>query len=367
MQQKTSPPQVKAFTLMIQRGLRIKRAPAVLHSTRLISGSFALPVNKTLEVLKATNANFDGLFSHSALDQLWFKQGNQLIQNLNQYLIQATNLEDKPYTLPELVAATINKPDLYHIHKNASKLHNLQQYFENLRPLQQQGGFFEVVRPNALSLLETPQGASFGNVPTDEVLLDWINHSFGSVVEFRTLLINTAKAIKGDGSVWLVAELTIGQNYLNRGSNNAAISGFTSTPAFHNLAIVVTYNGGTIDDSERSGQIKRMKSMLQGEIEDGAKVEEELEEGEAQQEKSINESDVAGALKLGTVEEAELETSYLNKKLIPALSIDASPRTYLLDYGVFGKQKYLENCWECIDWDVVLRRLPKRSKQAISV
>lgn len=143
--------------------------------------------------------------------------------------------------------------------------------------------------------------------------------------------------------------------------------GFTSTPAFHNLAIVVTYNGGTIDDSERSGQIKRMKSMLQGEIEDGAKVEEELEEGEAQQEKSINESDVAGALKLGTVEEAELETSYLNKKLIPALSIDASPRTYLLDYGVFGKQKYLENCWECIDWDVVLRRLPKRSKQAISV
>lgn len=215
--------------------------------------------------------------------------------------------------------------------------------------------------------METPQGASFGNVPTDEVLLDWINHSFGSVVEFRTLLINTAKAIKGDGSVWLVAELTIGQNYLNRGSNNAAISGFTSTPAFHNLAIVVTYNGGTIDDSERSGQIKRMKSMLQGEIEDGAKVEEELEEGEAQQEKSINESDVAGALKLGTVEEAELETSYLNKKLIPALSIDASPRTYLLDYGVFGKQKYLENCWECIDWDVVLRRLPKRSKQAISV
>ncbi|CAL1206375.1 unnamed protein product [Candida parapsilosis] len=311
---------------MIQRGLRIKRAPAVLHSTRSISGSFALPVNKTLEVLKATNANFDGLFSHSALDQLWFKQGNQLIQNLNQYLIQATNLEDKPYTLPELV-----------------------------------------VRPNASSLLETPQGASFGNVPTDEVLLDWINHSFGSVVEFRTLLINTAKAIKGDGSVWLVAESTIGQNYLNRGSNNAAISGFTSTPAFHNLAIVVTYNGGTIDDSERSGQIKRMKSMLQGEIEDGAKVEEELEEGEAQQEKSINESDVAGALKLGTVEEAELETSYLNKKLIPALSIDASPRTYLLDYGVFGKQKYLENCWECIDWDVVLRRLPKRSKQAISV
>lgn len=101
-----------------------------LHFTRSISGSFSLPVNKTLEVLKATDADFEGLFSHSALDQLWFKQGNQLIQNLNQHLIQATNLEDKSYTLPELVAATINKPELYHIHKNASKLHNLQQFLK---------------------------------------------------------------------------------------------------------------------------------------------------------------------------------------------------------------------------------------------
>ena len=343
--------------------LTVKRIPVGLYFTRSVSTSFSLPVNKTLEVLKATDANFEGLFSHSALDQLWFKQGNQLIQNLNQYLIQAANLEDKSYTLPELVAATINKPELYHIHKNASKLHNLQQFFENLRPLQQ-GAPFEIVKPDALSLLETPNGSSFGNIPTDEVLLDWINHSFGSVVEFRTLLINTARAIKGDGSVWLVAELTVGQNYLNRGSG-VALSGFTSTPAFHNLAIVVTYNGGTVDDSERSGQIRRMKSMLQ-ENEAQPKSEEEVEEDEAKNEKSETELD-ENALKLGTAEQAELETSYLNKKLIPALSIDASPRNYLIDYGVFGKQKYLENCWECIDWDVVLRRLPPRSKQAITV
>lgn len=350
---------------MLHRSLTAKRIPVTLHFTRSISGSFSLPVNKTLEVLKATDADFEGLFSHSALDQLWFKQGNQLIQNLNQHLIQATNLEDKSYTLLELVAATINKPELYHIHKNASKLHSLQQFFENLRPLQQQAPF-EIVRPNALSLLETPNGDFFGNVPTDEILLDWINHSFGSVVEFRTLLINTAKAIKGDGSVWLVAELTVGLNYLNRGSSGA-ISGFTSTPAFHNLAIVVTYNGGTVDDSERSGQIKRMKSMLQSENEEEVKAkEDELEEAEVVEKKSTVESD-ANALKLGTVEQAELETSYLNKKLIPALTIDASPRSYLLDYGVFGKQQYLENCWECIDWDVVLRRLPQRSKQAITV
>ncbi|KAI5968395.1 hypothetical protein CANMA_002386 [Candida margitis] len=349
---------------MLHRSLTTKRIPVGLQFTRSISGSFSLPVNKTLEVLKATNANFEGLFSHSALDQLWFKQGNQLIQNLNQHMIQASNLEDKSYTLPELVAATINKPELYHIHKNASKLHNLHQFFENLRPLQQQVPF-ETVRPNASSLLETPNGDSFDNVPTDEVLLDWINHSFGSVVEFRTLLINTAKAIKGDGSVWLVAESTIGQNYLNRGPGSGAISGFTSTPTFHNLAIVVTYNGGTVDDSERSGQIRRIKSMLQGEGE-GNPAEDDVEESDVKEEK-VNEEFEPNALKLGTAEQAELETSYLNKKLIPALSIDASPRNYLLDYGVFGKQKYLENCWECIDWDVVLRRLPNRSKQAITV
>ncbi|KAI5963386.1 hypothetical protein KGF57_001264 [Candida theae] len=334
------------------QSLKAKRTALARH-IRPISTSFSLPINKTLEVLKATDANFEGLFSHSALDQLWFKQGNQLIQNLNQHLIQASNLEDKAYTLPELVAATINKPELYHIHKNASKLHNLHQFFENLRPLQSSAPF-EITRPSASSLLETPNGGNFGNTPTDEVLLDWINHSFGSVVEFRTLLINTAKAIKGDGSVWLVAESTVGQNYLNRGS---AFSGFTSTPAFHNLAIVVTYNGGTVDDSERSGQIRRMKSVLEG----------EATENEEERDVTSKDDGSNDALKLGTAEQADLESSYLNKKLIPALTIDASPRNYLVDYGVFGKQKYLENCWECIDWDVVLRRLPPRSKQAISV
>ncbi|KAI3405047.2 hypothetical protein KGF56_002132 [Candida oxycetoniae] len=314
---------------------------------RNISRSFALPVNQTLEILRATNANFEGLFSHKALSQLWFKQGESIVLNLNQHLSQTSSslTQDKDYTLQELVSVTINKPDLYNIHKNAAKLYNLTTFFENLRPLQI--GPVELDRPGPEAMLQTPTN-SFLNVPTDEGFVDWLEDSFGSITEFRNLLINTAKAIKGDGTVWLVAESTLSDNYLQKN-----ISLYNSAPAFSNLSIVATYNGGVVNDSERSGQIKRMKSMF----------EKEEEDMEPTRSSDADNDD----LQLGTTEQAEYETAYLNKKLVPVLAIDASPRNYLVDYGVYGKQKYLENCWECIDWDVVLRRLPERSKQAITM
>ncbi|KAL6452891.1 MRP1 37S ribosomal protein MRP1 [Candida maltosa Xu316] len=308
---------------------------------RSISTSFSLPVNKSLEILKATNANFEGLFSHNAVNQLWFQRGQQLVQDLNQYLVQTSSISDKEYNLHEIVSLSMNKPELYHIHKNASNLYNLQFFFENIRPIEDD--LKEIVPPTKESMLITP-GTEFTNSPSDEGLVDWINHSFGSVEEFRNLLINSAKGIKGDGTVWLVAESTMSESYLDK-------SNF-SNPMFHNLSIVNTYNGGMVDDSERSGQMYRMKSLLE---------KTEQKETQEEEDKSTNE------LELGSAEQAELETAYHNKRLVPALAIDVSPRNFLLDYGVYGKQQYLENVWECIDWDIVLRRLPERSKQVITV
>lgn len=308
---------------------------------RSISTSFSLPVHKTLEVLKATNANFEGLFSHKAVDQLWFDRGQQLVQNLNQYLAQTNTISDKEYTLNEIISLSMNRPELFHIHKNASNLYNLTFFFENIRQLDTPPA--KIVPPTKEALLATPSD-EFTNKPMDVSLVDWINHSFGSVQELRNLLINSAKGIKGDGTVWLVAESTMSENYLNK-------SNFSS-PMFHNLAVVNTYNGGMIDDAERSGQVNRMKTLL------------EKNQQEQEQEK---ESNANSELELGSTEQAELETAFHNKRLVPALAIDVSPRNYLLDYGVYGKQKYLENVWECIDWDVVSRRLPERSKQVITV
>ncbi|CAX42701.1 mitochondrial ribosomal protein precursor, small subunit [Candida dubliniensis CD36] len=335
--------------------------------TRSISTSFSLPVNKTLEIFKATNANFEGLFTNNAINQLWFQRGQQLVQNLNQHLAQTNNglLSDTNtsgtndngnenivnYSLNEIVSITMNKPELFHIHKNATNLYNLQFFFENIRQLEQQPQ--EIIPSGPEVLLKTPKD-QFKNVPSDKELVDWIEHSFGSIQELRNLIINSAKGIKGDGTVWLVAESTMSENYLSK-------SNFSS-PLFHNLAIVNTYNGGMIDDSERSGQLRRMKSVLQQQ-----QQQEEEEEGEGKSTENKQKNNSTSEFELGSVEQAELETAFHNKRLVPALAIDVSPRNYLIDYGAYGKQQYLENVWECIDWDIVLRRLPPRSKQVITV
>lgn len=342
--------------------------------TRSISTSFSLPVNKTLEILKATNANFEGLFTNNAINQLWFQRGQQLVQNLNQHLAQTNNglLSDSNninnntsstsdngngdgenvvnYSLNEIISITMNKPELFHIHKNATNLYNLQFFFENIRQLEQQPQ--EIIPSGSEVLLQTPKD-QFKNVPLDKELVDWIEHSFGSIQELRNLIINSAKGIKGDGTVWLVAESTMSENYLSK-------SNFSS-PLFHNLAIVNTYNGGRIDDSERSGQLRRMKSVLQQQQEQNEEEQDKSTENKQKHNNSTSE------FELGSVEQAELETAFHNKRLVPALAIDVSPRNYLIDYGAYGKQQYLENVWECIDWDIVSRRLPPRSKQVITV
>lgn len=42
---------------------------------------------------------------------------------------------------------------------------------------------------------------------------------------------------------------------------------------------------------------------------------------------------------------------------LPILAINAWSPAYIEDYGVTGRSKYLENVWNCINWDVVNKRL----------
>lgn len=42
---------------------------------------------------------------------------------------------------------------------------------------------------------------------------------------------------------------------------------------------------------------------------------------------------------------------------LPLLALNYWDMSYITDYGVTGKSKYLENCWNCINWDVVNKRL----------
>jgi Fe-Mn family superoxide dismutase len=298
-------------------------------------------------------------------------------------MAQTNTVLDREYSFAALAELSMNNPELAEVYKNASSSTSLIYFFSSIRPLSKKQDK-AIRRVGYEEMLKTP-GDEFGNKPRDPALVDWINQSFGSVRELRNLIINSARGLKGDGTVWLVAESTMSEEFLNK-------SMFTN-PMYHNLALVNTYNGTMISDGERSGQVKRMKDLLaklQREEEDNVRrkeahkatkeqenmVQEEEGEKKAEEEdaKETVEQEAAkekptdlSDLQLGTVEKAEFDVAFLNKRLIPLLAIDASPRNYLIDYGVFGKQAYLENVWECIDWEVVSRRLPPRAKQVITM
>lgn len=318
--------------------------------------SYSLPQVKTLDNLRLANKDFGGLFSSGAVNELWYKRGGELVACLNQ-LMEDNSVAERPADMRQLVAQTFNKPALLGVHAYAAMLHNLQFFVELLKPDDAAAAARKVRQCGPEELLKTPRlAATFANEPTDPQLRDWIISSFGLIAEFRTLLLNSAKSIKGDGSVWLVAQAFYSEKTIKRDQNQ-----------YSTLAVMNTYGSGTVNDALRSGQMAKMRHQQEAKAEyrrqqaaDAADAADAAEGAEA----------AAGApaeneLELGTVEEAEEATLYLDKNLVPLLAIDASPRTYLLDYGVFGKQVYLDNVWDTIDWSVVGGRAPPRLKPAL--
>lgn len=325
------------------------------------SVSYLLPSISTLENIKLANKGFEGLFTAETLDQLWFQQGQAIIDKLNSEL-NLKVIANAPADLAGLITLSFSNPDLQDIYEEALKLHNLQFVMESISPL----GANAIGKPDALALLETPTTKTeFTNEPTQAELREWIIDSFGSIAEFRALLLNSAKGIKGNGLTWLVAQATYSE------TARKASSGISSPEtSFNKLAVMNTYNAGTIDDTLRSGQITKLKEQEQAKKEALKKRQQErLEiegtevEPEAEVESQASKQD---ANFLGTIEEAEEAFSFSDRKLMPLLAIDASMKFYVPDYGVFGKAKYLDNVWDCINWDVVATRTPKRFKPSIA-
>lgn len=329
-------------------------APRSLVSQRSVS--YILPTIPLLENLRATNQNFNGLYLSETIQDLWFGRGQSIVDRLNTQLSE-NKVANPPADLTLLITVTFNNPALLGVHAQASLLHNLQFCLESLKPITAADGQLRVYMAPESLLLQTPTTATeFSNEPRDEALVEWIVDSFGSIAEFRTLFLNSAKSIKGDGVTWLVAQATYSESTLRN------VSG--SDLSFNKLAVVNTYNAGIVDDSIRSGQVSKMKQQkVAKEAALKRKQQERREQDGLDAEEVVAPS--RDSLTLGTVEEAEEALLFLDKKLVPLVALDASMRAYLADYGVFGKQQYLENLWDCIDWDVAAKRAPRRFKPSV--
>ncbi len=267
-----------------------------------------------------------GLYSDEGLKSAWTDYQSMLIHNVNSFIQESKELDS--FSLESLIELTAKNPDQVLINNYATQADNNLFYFNALKNsvLSDEEAVKVVTKPGPEALLANPSlDLEFPNEPPEislkkdsTPLKNLIVESFGSVAEFRTLLINSGLSIFGNGWVWVVAVGPLAANHTHRNL------------IFDGLAIINTYNAGYPNDAIRGGQLSEFKQ--QGKFDD---------------------SNETG---LSSIEEGK---HFPKSPLIPVLAINVGENAYVPDYGFFGKERYLENVWNCIDWSVVDKRLPK--------
>lgn len=296
--------------------------------SRLASRCRRWYVRPALEHLKQ-GSGVPGLFSSRGLDNAWFERAELYTAKLNRF---SGGGDETP--LESLIYEDAKSGVKRHVVNYASLLYNLRFALSCVRgcslavPTSAEYGRGELLETPGLSLRFSNEPAANGN----GVLQSAIVSSFGSIVEFRSLLMNSNLAISGDGFTWLVARRPSGYD----GSDGQVV--------YDKLFVVNTYNAGTPFNFNRSGHLDELKAQY-------AKNQAPLETIEEEETPFLSKS----------IEEAKQTEAYKNVSYVPLLAIDASPKAWLHDYGVFGKRAYLDRVWESIEWNVVESRLPKQA------
>lgn len=239
---------------------------------------------------------------------------------------QSELTQTSPGNLLDLVDKTSTDIKNFQVNLLASNIFNAYFAVSSLR----NNSTSQIEAPGSKELLKAPStDLSYTNEPSG-FLRDWIIQSFGSIVEFRTLLLNTNLAIKGNGYTWLVARESVN---MMRNNNNAKI--------YDSLFIVNTYNGGSPIFHARAGQLTSFEQQ------------DALEQEEPVKSSMVN---------IPSMKEAQSSHGVSQQEFKPLLAINGSPNAYLPDYGVFGKKLYLDNLWQSINWDLVEQRLPSETQ-----
>lgn len=288
---------------------------------------------------EAGNVPLAGVFSVKGLQNAWFERANYYASQLNKFTqgTQETTLENIIY---EDSRSYIKR----HVTNYASLLYNLEFAMQSLHGNGDEGCMPEkhlgrdtlLATPDILSEIKN-EPRTTGNLELQQLL----ENSFGSIAEFKTLLLNSALAISGEGFTWLVAR-KVKQSEIDMISSSGE-----NKILFDKLFVLNTYNAGTPFNFNRANIMTNLRKTHENKTKETTKAKEEENLSEADEfKKSLKE---IRRLKNEAVEE---DLAY-----IPLLAIDASPKAWLHDYGVFGKQKYLENVWNATEWRVVESRL----------
>ena len=313
---------------------------------------------RSLEHLQR-DAPLDGLLSTRGLKTAWFDRMEMYTRRLNE--CTGMNEELQQMSLESLILQNGRSASRRDILTYASLLYNLEFAMSCLRKptlsssisASASPGLPVEGKPGREALLQTPDlSITFTNEPISsgcKNLQQELQNSFGSIVEFRTLLLNSNMAISGDGFTWLLA-----RKFKNSFNTDNVTTG--DEVLFDKLFVLNTYNAGSPFNSDRVGVMTNLRKQYLA----------RRDQAQAQDQGNSTGVDSTGRVPLQqdgvpTMEAAKLTAYDQDTTYIPLLAIDASPKVWLHDYGVFGKQMYLDRVWESINWPLVESRLPKKS------
>jgi len=284
-----------------------------------------------------------GLLSKEGLENAWYKRAELYCDGLNKEIAKQSLAA---HDVDVLVKEYAKSPSKVKLFNNASLLSNTEFAISSLGKVREQDNL--PPKASVETLLETPDiNKSIENDLPEGSFRDWLQDSFGSIIEFKTLLLNSANAINGDGFTWVVARKP------KRSTFTTDLS--SSKDEYDSLFVLNTYNAGTPNNSIRFGQLSEISRKIK-ELETKVNSDGSSSSSSAF---SVSRSSILSLL------EARDSAMYDDVEYKPILAIDSSPKVWLHDYGVYGKKTYLENVWKAIDWDIVTRRLPTRAQSQI--
>lgn len=300
----------------------------MLQFRRLLSSQpAAISLSKPVVALLEAQNGVAGLFSKATTDDCWTKRVESYTGDL-EYAIE----ESKNAQLGEVVGEKVSPLEQYHklmkltgtdkdeklAFNSASALYNLNMFFSSLKP----NVHNTIAVQERNSLLDTP---NYQNLllhsPNDSVLMEHIIKCFGSYEEFVTNFMASANAVQGNGYTWLVMRTVDSQPGANAFRGNAS------------LALVNTYNNGT-PTTLTKGQVSAVGEYINKE------------------DKVFN---ARAKSEIPTLEEAQTIENF-DYTCVPLFGVPSNPSFFLRDYGVFGKEQYLQNAFKCLDWDVISAR-----------
>lgn len=302
-----------------------------------------LPQIDRLNAFKAASSGVPGLFSQKVLDDVWFQQLDTNLVHLKDAIVQSTssnyldcfdssnsssidkNLDSSNKIINQyrdLLQKISNKfdDDESYLFDLTASIYNLFYFLSSLKS----NPANSLAKPDASVLLQSPQELT-SNTPSNEVFVSLINKSFGSMDEFLTLLSDSANSIKGNGYTWLIYK---------------HIENSVTFSKLGHLSILNTYNNG-LPHTFTSNRVSSGRDF---------------------ENKKLNknyESEKFSSNRIPTMDDADALNS-LNFTFTPLLAIGSNPSFYLRDYGVYGKQQYINNVINCIDWEIVNDRIPSK-------